>query len=264
VIVRLSGVGIGCSQIHKSELEKEVKLKRSSRAECEWTMKDWRATMDQIKNRGCWGIKCNDSVRLGGAQLKRRSRTDRASVSLGGVRILCSKIHKSHLAQEVQLKRSSRAECEWTMKDWQATMGQIKNIGCWGVKYQRASPIHKADMAMEIQPKRSNRAECEWTTQDSDAATMLPDAETTLTVVSNKRHCTVPTVESHTDTERGNRAFRVHRGGVRIRCSEIHTSDLEKEIQLKRSTRAECEWTFQDWRAAMDEIKNRGCWSAGA
>jgi hypothetical protein len=46
-----------CSEIHKSELAKEIKLKRSSRAECEWTMKDWRAAMYQIKLRGCWGIK---------------------------------------------------------------------------------------------------------------------------------------------------------------------------------------------------------------
>jgi hypothetical protein len=152
------------------------------------------------------------------------------------------------------------------MKDWQATMGQIKNRGCWGVKYQRASPIHKAELAMEVQLKRSSRAaglsvSGLRSTQDSEAATMLPDAETTLTVVSNQRHCTtVPTVQSHTDTEAGNRVFRVYRGGVRIRCSEIHTSDLVKEIQLKRNSRAECEWTIQDWRAAMHQIKDRGCW----
>jgi hypothetical protein len=60
--------------------------------------------------------------------------TDRHSVNLGGVVIWCSKIHKSDLAKEIQLKRSSRAECEWTMKDWQAAMDQIQNRGCWGMK----------------------------------------------------------------------------------------------------------------------------------
>jgi hypothetical protein len=26
------------------------------RAECEWTMKDWRATMDEIQKSSCWGL----------------------------------------------------------------------------------------------------------------------------------------------------------------------------------------------------------------
>ena len=84
---------------------------------------------------------------------------------------------------------------------------------------------------------------------------MLPDAETTLTVVSKNKYWTV---QYHTDT--GSRACEVYGVGVRIRCSKIHKSDLAREIKLKRSSRAEREWTLKDWQAAMDEIKNRGCW----
>jgi hypothetical protein len=73
--VRVGGLRIGCSKIHKSELDKEIKLKRSSRAECEWTMKDWHAAGLSVK-------------------------------------------------------------CEWTMKDWRAAMDQIKNRGCWVLGHQ--------------------------------------------------------------------------------------------------------------------------------
>ena len=43
--VQMCGVVIQCTKIHKSDLAKEVKLKRSSRVEHEWTMKDWHAAM---------------------------------------------------------------------------------------------------------------------------------------------------------------------------------------------------------------------------
>ena len=33
---------------------------------------------------------------------------------IGGVKIRCTKIHKSDLAQELKLKRGSRAEFAWT------------------------------------------------------------------------------------------------------------------------------------------------------
>jgi hypothetical protein len=169
----------------------EIELKRSSRAECEWTMKDWRAAVDEIKNRGCWGMKYRNG--------KGRDTLTGNRVCLGGVRIGCSKIHKSELAKEVKLQRSSQAECEWTMKDWRATMDQIKNRGCWGIRYR--------------QPRR-----------------------------------------------RGHRLYCMRLGGSGVWCSWKHKSDLAKELQLKRSSRAECEWTTQDWQAACDQIQRRGCW----
>jgi soluble cytochrome b562 len=186
----------------------EIELKRSSRAECEWTMKDWRAAVDQIKNRGCWGVKYHNG-----------SVTDNVSVTLAGVRIGCSKIHKSELVKEIQLKRSSRAECEWTLKDWQAAMDEIQNRGCWGlIKYRKGKDsVHLGGAVVGC--SQIHKAECKGT--DRVSVTLY---------------------------------------GVRIRCSRIHKSDLTKEIQLKRSSRAECEWTMKDWQVAMDQIKNRGCW----
>ena len=50
--VQMCGAQIQCTKIHKSDLAREVKLKRSSRAEREWTMKDWHAAMDGIRKRG--------------------------------------------------------------------------------------------------------------------------------------------------------------------------------------------------------------------
>jgi soluble cytochrome b562 len=243
-VVYRGGVRIRCSEIHTSGLAKEIQLKRSSRAECEWNMKDWQAAMDEIEKRGCWGI---------------RRRNKNSMVRLSGVGIGCSKIHKSELEKEVKLKRSSRAECEWTMKDWQATMDQIKNRGCWGVKYHKGkdsvrlggvgigcSQILKAELAMEMQFKRSSRAECEWTMEDWRAA---------VDQIKN-RECWGVKYRSGNFSDK----VSVTCGGVRIGCSKIHKSELAKEIQLKRSSRAECEWTLKDWQAAMNQIKNRGCW----
>jgi hypothetical protein len=200
--VCLGGVQISCSNIHKSELEQEIHLKRSSRAEREWTMKDWQAAMDEIKNRGCWGIMKyrKDSVHLGGSAI-RCSQIHKAEeameiqikrVTLGGVRIECSKIHKSELEKEIKLKRSSRAEGEWTIQDWRAAVDQIRNRGCWGMKHRNGKG------------------------RDRGSVTLY---------------------------------------GVRIRCSKIHKSDFVKEIQLKRSSRAE--WTMKDWQAALDQIPKR-------
>jgi hypothetical protein len=70
-------------------------------------MKDWQAAMDQIKNRGCSGIRYRKRKGMGNP--RRRMR--------------CSEIHKSELAKEIPLKRSSPVECEWNMKDWQAASG---------------------------------------------------------------------------------------------------------------------------------------------
>jgi soluble cytochrome b562 len=201
--VRVGGVRIGCSEIHKSELAQEIQLKRSSRPECEWNMKDWQAAMDQIETRGCWGVKLQNRKGMGNPKRVRSySRSHSVSVCVGGVRrIGCSKIHKPELDKEIKLKRSSRAECEWTMKDWQAAMDEIKQRGCWGIKHRNREGM--------VNPNRSHSV----------------------------RVC-----------------------GVRIGCSGIHKSELVQEIQLKRSSRAACEWTMKDWQAAMDQIKNRGCW----
>jgi soluble cytochrome b562 len=248
--VHVGGLRIRCSNIHKSELEKEIKLRRSSRAECEWTMKDWQAAMDEIKKRGSWGMVRNP----------KRVCSYSYSVPLGGLRMRCFEIHKSELAKEIKLKRSSRAECEWTMKDWRAAMDEIKKRECWGgVKCHKrprreagncvgwggvlisCSNIHKSELEQEIHLKRSSRAECEWTMKDWQAA--MDEIK--------KRGCWGSMSQA---------GSRVTVGGVRIGCSKIHKSELEKEIKLKRCSRAECEWTMEDWQVAMDQIKNRGCW----
>jgi soluble cytochrome b562 len=256
--VRVGGVRIGCSEIHKSELAEEIQLKRSSRAECEWNMKDWQAAMDEIEKRGCWGIKFQ-------VRMKRVCSYSYYSVDVGGLRMRCSEIYKSELAKEIKLKRSSRAEHEWTMKDWQAAMDEIKKSRCWGIKFHtrkgmgnpkrvhsysysdlvgglrmRCSEIHKSELAKEIKLKRSSRAECEWTMTDWRAA--MDEIQ--------KRGCWGM---SYADV-------RVTLCGVTLSCSRIHKSELEKEIKLKRSSRAECEWNMKDWRAAMYQIKLRGCW----
>jgi hypothetical protein len=89
-------------------------------------MKDWQAAMDEIQKRECWGIKFRH----------REGNPNRShSVRVGGVRIGCSEIHKSELAKEIKLKRSSRAECEWNMKDWQAAMDEIHKSRCWGIQF---------------------------------------------------------------------------------------------------------------------------------
>jgi soluble cytochrome b562 len=226
--VPVGGLRMRCFEIHSSELAKEIKLKRSSRAECEWTMKDWRAAMDEIKKRECWGgVKCH-------------KRTPREA--------------KSELEQEIHLKRSSRAECEWTMKDWQAAMDEIQKRGCWGSMSRAGTrvtlggvtigcfKIHKSELEKEIKLKRCSRAECEWTMEDWQAA--MDEIQ--------KRGCWGSSMSQA--------GSRVMLGGVRIGCSKILKSELEKEVKLKRCSRAECEWTMEDWQAAMDQIKNRGCW----
>jgi hypothetical protein len=91
-------------------------------------MKDWQAAMDEIEKRGCWGIKFQ-------VRMKRVCSYSYCSVQLGGLRMQCSEIYKSELAKEIKLKRSSRAEHEWTMKDWQAAMDEIKESRCWGIKF---------------------------------------------------------------------------------------------------------------------------------
>jgi soluble cytochrome b562 len=128
--VLVGGLRIQCSEIYKSELAKEIKLKRSSRAECEWTMTDWRAAMDEIRKRGRWGIKVHN--RKKGMGNPKRVHSYSYSDLVGGLRMRCSEIHKSELAKEIKLKRSSRSECEWTMKDWRAAMDEIKKRECWG------------------------------------------------------------------------------------------------------------------------------------
>jgi soluble cytochrome b562 len=266
-VVYRGGVRIRCSEIHTSDLAQEIQLKRSSRAECEWNMKDWEAAMDEIEKRGCWGIKRRIHKCTGNPKRVHY-------VCLGGVRIGCSEIHKSRLAKEIQLKRSSRAECEWNMKDWQEAMDQIKTRGRWGNKRRNGkgtyagnrvclggvtiwcSKIHKSELAMEIKLKRSSRAECEWTTKDWQAA--MDEIK--------KRGCWGIKYHNHQGMGNPKRersysySYSVRVGGLRIGCSKIHKSELEKEIKLKRSSRAECEWTMKDWQVAMDEIKKRGCW----
>jgi soluble cytochrome b562 len=273
--VYLGGVRIRCSEIHTSDLAQAIELKRSSRAECEWTMKDWQAAMDEIEKRGCWGIKHRNRQ---GMVNPYRSH----GVRVGGVRIGCSEIHKSELAQEIQIKRSSRSKCEWNMKDWQAAMDQIETRGCWGVKLQSrkgmnnpkevrsysrshsvcvggvrrigCSKIHKSELDKEIKLKRSSRAECEWTTKDWQAA--MDEIK--------KRGCWGIKYHNHQGMGNPKRecsySYSVRVGALRIGCSKMHKSELEKEIKLKRSSRAECEWTMKDWQVAMDEIKKRGCW----
>jgi hypothetical protein len=173
--VCLGGVRMRCSEIHKSELAKEIKFKHSSRAECEWTFQDWRAAMDEIKKRGCWGMGMRMSRDAGNRVCLGVVRT----VRVGGLRMRCSEVHKSELEQEIHLKRSSRDECEWTMKDWQVAIDDIKKRGCWGNKYRNTTGAYGG-------------------------------------------RCVIS-------------------GGVRIGCSKIDKSELEKEVKLKRSGRFECE-----------------------
>ena len=47
------------------------------------------------------------------------------------MKIRCTKIHKSDLAQELKLKRSSRAEFAWTMTDWRAAVFTTINSCNW-------------------------------------------------------------------------------------------------------------------------------------
>jgi hypothetical protein len=93
--VCLGGEEIGWCLIHKAELAKEIQLTRSSRAECEWNMKDWQAAKDQIKNRGFWAIRYHKRMGMGNPRR----------------RIWCSEIHKSE-------SRAIQNECKSAVHMW--------------------------------------------------------------------------------------------------------------------------------------------------
>jgi hypothetical protein len=54
------------------------------RAECEWTMMDWQAAMDEIKTRGCWVLGVGASIT---ATASARAIQNSVSVCLGGEEI---------------------------------------------------------------------------------------------------------------------------------------------------------------------------------
>jgi hypothetical protein len=131
----------GCGVPRSTNRSWTRKSNSSSRAECDWTMKDWQAAMDEIrkKQRACgWWV-------VGGG-------------CVGGVRIGCSEIHKSELAKEIKFKRSSRAECEWNMKDGQAAMDEIQKSRCCGLGASNST----CERAWALQNECTRHAPCVW------------------------------------------------------------------------------------------------------
>ena len=126
-------------------------------------------------------------------------------------------------------------------------------LSCFGVQV-RCSVLHKLALHQEVLRRRSSQAE--WKVWEWHAA---------MFTVKNmmrwgiKYRCKrLHDVKGCSECEK---ITNVHCFGVRIRCSMVHKHELCQMIELRRSSRAE--WTWEEWQATMDTLKNMRCWGRG-